>query len=77
MQELQRATTNPVTLAQIASAYALAGRKDKARELLHGIEKQAAPRYLCGFNVVTVYAALGEKERAFQWLEKAYHERSD
>jgi TolB-like protein len=73
----ERATTNPVTLAQIASAYALAGSKDKARELLRGVEKQAAQRYLCGFNVATVYAALDEKERAFLWLEKAYHQRSD
>jgi serine/threonine protein kinase/TolB-like protein/Flp pilus assembly protein TadD len=68
---------NPVFLAQIASAYALAGSKNKAGAMLSGIEAQARERYICGFNVACVYATLGEKEQAFTWLEKAYRDRSD
>jgi tetratricopeptide (TPR) repeat protein len=68
---------HPVALAQIASAYALAGNKDKARAMLSGIEAQARERYICGFNVACVYATLGEREPAFAWLEKAYRDRSD
>lgn len=70
-------TQNPVFLAQIASAYALAGNKNKARAMLIGIEAQARERYICGFNVACVYATLGEGEPAFTWLEKAYRDRSD
>jgi serine/threonine protein kinase/Tfp pilus assembly protein PilF len=70
-------TKNPLWVAQIASAYALAGKKDKARELLTSIEAQVRQRYVCGFNVACVYASLGEKEQAFTWLEKAYRDRSD
>ena len=29
------------------------------------------------YGVATVYAALGDKTRAFEWLEKAYAERSE
>jgi TolB-like protein/DNA-binding winged helix-turn-helix (wHTH) protein/Flp pilus assembly protein TadD len=70
-------TRNPVVLSQIAAAYALAGRPDKARAMLPAIEGQARERYVCGFNVACVYAALGDKAQAFSWLGKAYLARSD
>jgi hypothetical protein len=64
-----------VILSQVAAAYALAGRKDKARAMMGGIESQARERYVCGFNVA--YSVLGEKDQAFAWLEKAHRDRSD
>jgi TolB-like protein len=70
-------TRNPLILSQIAAAYALAGRPDKARAMLPAIEGQARERYVCGFNVACVYAALGDKAQAFSWLGKAYLARSD
>jgi TolB-like protein/DNA-binding winged helix-turn-helix (wHTH) protein/Flp pilus assembly protein TadD len=70
-------TRNPVTLSKIAAAYALAGRADKARAMLPGIEGSARERYVCGFNVACVYSALGDKDQAFAWLAKAYRDRSD
>ena len=70
-------TRNPVILSQIAAAYALAGRVDKARAMVGGIEAQARERYVCGFNVACLYSAMEEKDQAFAWLEKAYRERSD
>ncbi|HKW63314.1 MAG TPA: tetratricopeptide repeat protein [Candidatus Acidoferrum sp.] len=72
-----KSTQNPVRLSQIAAAYALAGRKDKARALIPVIEGQAQKRYVCGFNVACLYSALGEKEQAFAWLDKAFLARSD
>jgi tetratricopeptide (TPR) repeat protein len=72
-----RGTPIPLYMAQIASAYALAGDKSKARTMLADIEAQARRRYICGFNVACLYAALGDKEQAFNWLEKAYRDRSD
>jgi serine/threonine protein kinase/Flp pilus assembly protein TadD len=68
---------NPVILAQLASAYALAGNTDTARVMLSGILEQASKRYICGFNVACVYATLGDNEQAFAWLDKAYLARSD
>jgi serine/threonine protein kinase/tetratricopeptide (TPR) repeat protein len=72
-----RTTQNPIILAQVASAYAVAGKQEKARAMLGAIEAQARQRYICGFNVACVYAPLGDKESAFAWLEQAYLARSD
>ncbi len=69
--------SNPVILAKIAAAYALAGRKDKANALLGRIEAQAQDRYICGFNVACAYSALGDKEMAFSWLDRGFLSRSD
>ena len=72
-----KSTTSPVILSQVAAAYALADRKDKARAMMSGIEGQARERYVCGFNVACVYSVLGDKDQAFAWLEKAHRDRSD
>jgi TolB-like protein len=72
-----KSTKSPVILSQVAAAYALAGRNDKARAMMGGIEGQARERYVCGFNVACVYSVLGEKDKAFVWLEKAHRDRSD
>jgi hypothetical protein len=76
-ERAEKSSQNPVILLQVAAAYALAGRKDKARAMISGIEGQARERYVCGFNVACLYAALGDKDQAFGWLEKAHRDRSD
>jgi len=72
-----KSTQSPTVLAQVASAYALAGKSDRASAMLTTLEAQAQKRYVCGYNVACVYAVLGDNERAFSWLEKGYLARSD
>ena len=66
----------PSTVAQTASAYALAGDKQRARVLLGQLVAQANQRYLCGMNVAAVYSVLGDKDDAMAWLQKGYRDRS-
>ena len=66
----------PSQVAQTASAYALAGDKQRARVLLRQLLEQAKKRYLCGMNVGAVYSVLGDKDNAMAWLEKGYRDRS-
>jgi len=52
--------------------YALAGQKDKARATLQSLLKLASRREDLAMLLAQDYAALGEKEPTFAWLEKAY-----
>jgi TolB-like protein/Tfp pilus assembly protein PilF len=56
----------------IGHAYAVSGRKDKAREMLNGLDELTGGRYFSAYRVALIYAGLGEAEAAFKWLERAY-----
>jgi len=62
--------------ATLAHAYAMAGKAGEARKILNELEETAKQRYVSPYDIATIYAALGEQNRAFDWLEKAYEERS-
>jgi len=68
---------NLVIVAQLDYVYARAGMKAKAQTILSGLEAQVKQRYVCGFNLASLYVGLGRRETAYAWLEKAYRDRSD
>jgi tetratricopeptide (TPR) repeat protein len=57
--------------------YANAGRRAAAEKLLNQLTVEIETRYVCGVQLATLYAALGQKDQAFESLERAYRERSD
>jgi len=57
-------------------AYALAGRRKDADQVLRLLFEHAQKSYVSPFDVALIYTALGEKDTAFRWLEKAVAERS-
>lgn len=67
----------PVALANLAIANARAGRTQEAERLLVELLDTSRQRYVPEFNIACLYGALGRKDEAFQWLEKAYQERSN
>jgi tetratricopeptide (TPR) repeat protein len=78
--EFQRATAlddSPEPRAQLAHAYALAGRKAEARKLLAELMERAKHQYLSPYNIATIYVALGDYPRALQSLEDALDDRSE
>jgi tetratricopeptide (TPR) repeat protein len=67
---------SPFFLAGLAHSYALAGRRSDADQVLQGLLGRARKSYVSPFDIALIYTALGEKDTAFAWLEKAVAERS-
>jgi len=63
-------------LGDLARANALAGKKTDARNLLNELSEFSSRGASLGVDIALVQLALGERDRAFENLEKAYKERS-
>ena len=63
--------------ADIGYAYAVSGSKLKAQKVIDEFEELSGQRYVSSYHNALIYTGLGEKDRAFESLEKAYEERSD
>jgi Flp pilus assembly protein TadD len=67
---------SPTILTTTASAFAHAGQRGEARQLLNRALALSKERYVCRFNVAAADVALGDTEQAFASLEEAYLQRS-
>jgi tetratricopeptide (TPR) repeat protein len=65
----------PPCLADLTTAYALSGQTDKARETLSRFLEAAGDDFT-PVAIAEVYCALGDREKTFEYLEKAYRERA-
>jgi len=67
---------NAQAMSALAAAYAAGGRGSEARALLQQLEGWLPLRYVSACDLAAAYAALNKIDVAFDWLEKAYDERS-
>jgi DNA-binding winged helix-turn-helix (wHTH) protein/tetratricopeptide (TPR) repeat protein/TolB-like protein len=69
-------TVGPGAVALLGYTYAIAGQRNKAKASLGELEELATRRYVAAFPRAVIYTGMGEKERAFEWLERAYAGRN-
>ncbi len=55
--------------------YALSDRGDEARKILGEFKELSKQREGVAIAIARIYKGLGQKDEAFEWLEKAYEER--
>jgi eukaryotic-like serine/threonine-protein kinase len=60
----------------LARTYAVAGRTESARQILRTLESGRPIEPVHPWFIAAAYGALGDYEKAMQWLEKAYETRS-
>jgi TolB-like protein/DNA-binding winged helix-turn-helix (wHTH) protein/Flp pilus assembly protein TadD len=60
----------------LAHAYSAAGKKAEAEKILRDLERKAKHTPASPYTMATIYAGLGENDKAFDLLEKAYSEKS-
>jgi hypothetical protein len=66
----------PMTM-QLGYAYAMAGKKAEAVQMINFLARLRRKAYVPSFYAGAIYTGLRDKERAFQWLRRAYDERCD
>jgi tetratricopeptide (TPR) repeat protein len=60
--------------AALGLIYAMAGKKAEAYKVIDELLSQQ--RHILPLDIAMIYARLGENDKAFNWLEKAYDEHS-
>lgn len=61
----------------LGHAQAISGNRAEAEKALQKLKEISQSRYVCPSLAATIYAGLGDKEKALQGLEKAYEDRSE
>ncbi|HUS18204.1 MAG TPA: winged helix-turn-helix domain-containing protein [Terriglobales bacterium] len=67
---------DPFFLAALGHGYAAVGDHRKARDILASLNATARKSYISPFDLALIHTALGEKDKAFDLLDKAVAERS-
>jgi len=62
------------TLAALGTGYALAGMTGEAHRIVDQLQASHAEHYVLPYNIAKIYAAACDKDRTFEWLERAYQE---
>jgi len=70
------AAENQFVANRLGWVYAVSGRRADALKIANGFKTLSAQTYVDFYPLAAIYAGLGQKEEAFQWLEKAYVEHS-
>jgi tetratricopeptide (TPR) repeat protein len=65
----------PYTLVPLGWIYARAGRKADALRVLEELLRLAQHGNSVSYGIAFLYYELGEKDKAFEWFEKAYQDR--
>jgi serine/threonine-protein kinase len=66
----------PEILADLVHSHAMAGDRAAAMKVLDELKSLMTRRYVSRHDLAIVYLALGDREQALDWLEKAYEDRN-
>jgi serine/threonine-protein kinase len=64
------------SISGLAHAYAETGKETEAQKILNDLLEESKRGYVDPFDFALVYFALGEQDKAIEYLEKAYEYRS-
>jgi TolB-like protein/DNA-binding winged helix-turn-helix (wHTH) protein/Tfp pilus assembly protein PilF len=80
MREFEKAVaispSDMVALTGLGYGYAVTGKRVEARKVLDKLNALSKQQYVSAVWRAKIYAGLEDKDKAFEWLEKAYEDRS-
>ena len=62
--------------AGLGHLYAASGERAKAEDVIAELEQISRTRYVPAYDIAVIYAGLGNKDQAFEWLHRAHREHS-
>jgi eukaryotic-like serine/threonine-protein kinase len=69
-------SASPYALAALGYVYALCGKKDEAQKVCGRLKLLSQQKYISPRFIATIYAGLGERDKALESLSAAYEDRS-
>jgi TolB-like protein/DNA-binding winged helix-turn-helix (wHTH) protein len=72
--ELSQGNSDPV--ASLAYASATAGRRAEAQKILGDLQRHSLTTYVSPYMIAIIWIGLDDKDKAFEYLERAYQEKS-
>jgi hypothetical protein len=54
----------------------MSGKRAEAVKTLEQMKQISQQRYVNAYSFAVIYGGLGDKDRAFQWLEKSYQDHA-
>ena len=63
---------DPGIMGLVVHAQAMSGKREEALKTLDQMKQFSRSRYVPAIYFAEAYAGLGQKDEAFQWLEKSY-----
>jgi TolB-like protein/Flp pilus assembly protein TadD len=67
---------NLTYLANLALHYAWAGKETEARQALAQVKDLSKTQFISAWAIGMIYVALGDKDEAFAWMDRAYEEHN-
>jgi len=75
IEEYLKAEFEPTYRWSLGFIYGIAGKREKAEEILNYYLDRSKKEFVPLSHFALIYIALGEKDKAFEWLEKSYAQR--
>lgn len=75
MQKAISLSEDPQYAAGLCRVYAASGKTDEARKVLSRLQERSTGHYVIPYEFAWIYAALGDTEQTFEWLQKCFEER--
>ncbi len=79
LQEFEKAATfsgnSSYALGYLGYGYAVSGRRSDAEKKIEQLKRLSQQTYVPALSIAVIYTGLSEKDRTFEWLDKAYEQR--
>ncbi|MEO8041065.1 MAG: tetratricopeptide repeat protein [Acidobacteriota bacterium] len=76
LEKARSLDNNPDIMGYLGYAYAVSGNAAEARKILAELSQPSANLYVSASSIASIYAGLNDKDKAFEWLNKAREQGS-